>query len=133
MFARLGRLTVQRTMSTQAQRVTGGPVEEAIRTKLTTLLSPTSLNIQNDSWKHRHHAPMKAIGGGDGETHFNVQVVSTEFEGKSTMARHRMIYAALAEEMEAGLHALSLSTKTPKEMEKLAQAGAQPALAWGTH
>jgi len=127
MFARLGRLTLQRTMSTQAQKVSGGPVEDAIRTKLTELLKPTSLDIQNDSWKHRHHAPMRAIGGGDGETHFAVQVVSSEFEGKNSMARHRMIYAALAEEMEQGLHALSLTTKTPKEMEKLEALAAEQA------
>ncbi|KZO96556.1 bola-like protein [Calocera viscosa TUFC12733] len=107
-------------MATQAQKVSSGPVEQSIRSKLTALLSPTALDIQNDSWKHRHHAPMREIGGGDGETHFAVQVVSPEFEGKNTMARHRMIYAALSEEMQEGLHALSLTTRTPKEMEKLA-------------
>lgn len=36
--------------------------------QLNSLLSPTELVIRNDSWQHRHHAPMKAQGGGSGET-----------------------------------------------------------------
>jgi BolA protein len=43
-------------------------------------------------------------------------VVSAEFEGKTAVARHRLIYAALSDELAAGLHALSLVTKTPAEM-----------------
>jgi len=60
---------------------------------------------------------MRAQGGGDGETHFTVEVVSNEFEGKTTMQRHRMIYGALSEELAAGVHALSLKTKTEKEIQ----------------
>ena len=44
-----------------------------------------------------------------------LQVVSDAFAGKPLIARHRLIYAALAEELQAGLHALQLSTKTPAE------------------
>ena len=43
------------------------------------------------------------------------QVVSEAFAGKPLIARHRLIYSALAEELQAGLHALQLSTKTPAE------------------
>ena len=43
------------------------------------------------------------------------QVVSDAFAGKPLIARHRLIYGALAEELQAGLHALQLSTKTPAE------------------
>ncbi|KZT08328.1 bola-domain-containing protein [Laetiporus sulphureus 93-53] len=96
----------------------GGPVERSIREKLTCLLSPSELSITNDSWQHRHHAAMRAQGGPTGETHFSVQVVSEEFRGKTTMQRHRMIYAALSEQLSQGLHALSLKTKTPEEQEK---------------
>ncbi|KAL1939763.1 hypothetical protein VTO73DRAFT_9463 [Trametes versicolor] len=99
----------------------GGPVEGAIRAKLTELLKPSQLDIKNDSWQHRHHAPMRAEGGGNGETHFSVNVVSDEFQGKNTMQRHRMIYAALSEEFAAGLHALSLKTKTPVEIQSSKQ------------
>ena len=36
--------------------------------QLMSLLQPVSISIQNDSWQHRHHAPMRAQGGGSGET-----------------------------------------------------------------
>ncbi|KAI0823666.1 bola-like protein [Trametes gibbosa] len=100
----------------------GGPVECAIRTKLIDLLKPSQLDITNDSWQHRHHAPMRAEGGGNGETHFSINVVSEQFLGKNTMQRHRMIYSALADELAAGLHALSLKTKTPMEVQGNKQA-----------
>ena len=44
-----------------------------------------------------------------------LQVVSDAFAGKPLIARHRLIYAALSEELQAGLHALQLTTKTPAE------------------
>ncbi|PFH53789.1 hypothetical protein AMATHDRAFT_136728 [Amanita thiersii Skay4041] len=94
---------------------TPGPVETSIRDKLSNLLQPISISIYNDSWKHRHHAPMRDIGGGSGETHFTIHVVSDIFKGKTTMQRHRMIYASLSDELSQGLHALSLQTKTPEE------------------
>ncbi|KAM5531593.1 hypothetical protein V8D89_014762 [Ganoderma adspersum] len=115
------RAHVMATMSTAAADPGDpspvGPVEEAMRNKLAELLRPSQLDITNDSWQHRHHAPMRAAGGGNGETHFSVHVVSEQFQGKSTMQRHRMIYAALSEEFAAGLHALSLKTKTPSEVQ----------------
>ncbi|KAK2464275.1 hypothetical protein APHAL10511_003732 [Amanita phalloides] len=97
-----------------------GPVERSIWQKLESSLQPISISIQNDSWQHRHHAPMRAQGGGSGETHFTVHVVSDTFQGKTTMQRHRMVYAALSEEFSQGLHALSLKTKTVKEAEQVA-------------
>ncbi|KIM69128.1 hypothetical protein SCLCIDRAFT_1208557 [Scleroderma citrinum Foug A] len=93
------------------------PVEMAIREKLATLLQPSQLTITNESHLHRHHTAMRAQGGGNGETHFTVQVVSDAFNGKTTMQRHRMIYAALSNELAQGLHALSLCAKTPEEVD----------------
>ncbi|KAF8305582.1 bola-like protein [Clavulina sp. PMI_390] len=95
-----------------------GPVETSIRTKLVALLAPNELVISNDSWKHAHHAAMKAPGAATGETHFNIKVVSEVFSGKTTMQRHRLIYGALSEELNHGLHALSLTTRTPTELQK---------------
>ncbi|KAF8520451.1 bola-like protein [Hysterangium stoloniferum] len=99
-----------------------GPVELSIRTKLTTLLSPSSLTIKNDSWQHRHHEAMRESQE-SGETHFSVNVISDVFKGKTTMQRHRLIYGALSEELSNGLHALSLKTKTPEEAEAIAEPG----------
>ncbi|GAA5851190.1 hypothetical protein JCM9279_007478 [Rhodotorula babjevae] len=93
-----------------------GPVEQAIRQRLEDSLQPTSLDITNDSSKHRHHAPMKAIGGGDGETHFTVSVVSPKFEGLRVIQRHRLVNDALKPLFDAGLHALAIRAKSPKEV-----------------
>ncbi|KAF8236598.1 bola-like protein [Tricholoma matsutake] len=95
-----------------------GTVEASIRQKLDSLLQPTSLTIVNDSWKHRHHAPMREQAGNNGETHFSILVVSNAFQGMSLTQRHRMIYSALSEEFSAGLHALSLKAKTEDEESK---------------
>ncbi|KAF7376302.1 Bola-like protein [Mycena sanguinolenta] len=112
-----------------------GPLETAIREKvgvleaapavrscvctvpqLTLEFNPTVLKISNDSWQHRHHAAMRAQGSdGTGETHFSVQIVSAAFQSKTTMQRHRLIYATLKAELDGGLHALSLQTRTEEE------------------
>ncbi|KAG0206082.1 hypothetical protein BGX28_002441 [Mortierella sp. GBA30] len=96
-----------------------GPVTTSIRVTLTELLKPKSLEIINDSSKHAHHSAMRGVTSK--ETHFRVNVVSEAFAGKSTMQRHRLIYGALSKDFEAGLHALSLNTKTPAEVAKVAQ------------
>ncbi|ORX34037.1 bola-like protein-domain-containing protein [Kockovaella imperatae] len=95
-----------------------GPVESAMRDKLNKSFNPSLLEIQNDSSKHSHHAPMKAIGGGSGETHFSLTLVSPQFDGLTSIKRHRMVNNLLKDEFDAGLHALSLKLKTPEEWDK---------------
>jgi acid stress-induced BolA-like protein IbaG/YrbA len=51
---------------------------------------------------------------GDGQ-HFEALIVSAAFEGKSRVARHQLVYAALGERMRAEIHALSMRTLTPAE------------------
>lgn len=77
-------------------------------------LSPVSLSVLNESHKHAGHSGNPS-GAPDAETHFRVDVVSSAFEGKNSVARHRMIYQLLQAEIDAGLHALALKTKTPAE------------------
>ncbi|KAJ3526756.1 hypothetical protein NMY22_g10045 [Coprinellus aureogranulatus] len=98
-----------------------GPIQASIEEKLTARLRPKSLTISNDSWQHRHHAAMREEGGGNGESHFTINIVSDEFRGKSTMQRHRMIHSALSEELAGPVHALSLQTKTAEEAEATSQ------------
>jgi BolA protein len=45
-----------------------------------------------------------------------VDVVSAAFEGKGAVQRHRMVYQLLQAEIDAGVHALALKTKTPAEV-----------------
>lgn len=47
--------------------------------------------------------------------HWKATIVSQAFAGKSLMQRHRMINAALAEELEGPIHALTLDVRTPDE------------------
>jgi acid stress-induced BolA-like protein IbaG/YrbA len=54
--------------------------------------------------------------GGDGQ-HFEAVIVSAAFEGKSRVARHQIVYAALGERMKAQIHALSMRTLTPAEWQ----------------
>jgi BolA protein len=86
-------------------------VAEIIRGKLEAAFAPAHLVIEDESGKHRGHA-----GHRPGvETHFNVVIVSAAFEGKPRVARHRMVTAALAEEIGNPVHALALRTLTPGE------------------
>lgn len=90
-------------MSQAEQRLT------MIREVLTGAFSPHRLDIVDDSHKHAGHAG--ARGGG----HFTVHIIAEQFEGKSMLERHRMVYAALAELMQAEIHALSIKAHTPEE------------------
>ena len=56
---------------------------------------------------------------GDDGTHFEATIVSAAFEGKSMLAQHQMVYAALGDRMRAEIHALSMKTLTPDAWKKL--------------
>uniref|UniRef100_A0A803PGP6 Fe-S metabolism associated domain-containing protein n=1 Tax=Cannabis sativa TaxID=3483 RepID=A0A803PGP6_CANSA len=84
-----------------------------IKERLKKELSPVDLEVEDVSYQHAGHA---GVRGSDGETHFNVRIVSNEFEGKSMVKRHRLIYNLLQEELQSGLHALSIVAKTPSEV-----------------
>lgn len=86
-------------------------IAERIKQKLTDALSPSLLEVVDESEKHKGHGGYRE----GGETHFHVTVVSAEFEGKSRVDRQRMVYALLAEEMAERIHALALTTKAPSE------------------
>lgn len=53
---------------------------------------------------------------GDGH-HFEAVIVAAEFEGKSRIQRHQLVYAALGDKMKAEVHALSMKTLTPSEAQ----------------
>ncbi|XP_072970778.1 sufE-like protein 1, chloroplastic/mitochondrial [Typha angustifolia] len=91
-----------------------GGREKRIRERLEKGLSPTELQIEDISHVHAGHAGV--AGNSGGETHFNLRVVSKEFEGKSLLKRHRLVYDLLQEELNSGLHALSIEAKTPSEV-----------------
>jgi BolA protein len=89
-------------------------VAEIINQKLTESLSPTILEIVDDSHNHAGHAGARP----EGESHFSVKIISRVFEGKSRVQRQRLVYQALSEEMTGRIHALSLHTLAPSEEKK---------------
>jgi BolA family transcriptional regulator, general stress-responsive regulator len=86
-------------------------VAETMREKLTQRFTPSSLEILDESHRHAGHAGARP----GGETHFAVTIVSAVFAGKSRVARQRLVYQTLAEELANQVHALSLTTLTPDE------------------
>ncbi|KZV37396.1 hypothetical protein F511_01264 [Dorcoceras hygrometricum] len=86
-----------------------------IKTKLESALQSAALKVEDISHLHADHAAVKEMVGGANETHFNVRIVSRDFEGKSLVKRHRMVYDLLSDELNSGLHALSIIAQTPKE------------------
>lgn len=89
-------------------------VTAALDAKLRQAFAPVELDILDDSARHAGHAGARP----EGETHFRVRIVSAHFEGLSRLERQRRIHAALAQELEARIHALSLTALTPQEAAK---------------
>lgn len=86
-------------------------MKERIAAKLTQGLRPTRLDIVDESDRHKGHAGARE----GGETHYRVYIVSESFAGKGKVQRHRLVYALLADEFAAGVHALALQTLAPDE------------------
>jgi BolA protein len=87
-------------------------VADTIRRKLTERFAPIRLEIEDQSHRHAGHEGARP----GGETHFAVTVVSAAFIGQTRVARQRLVYEALAEELATPVHALSLTTLAPNEV-----------------
>ena len=83
-----------------------------IEPRLTASLAPLSLTVRDDSAQHAGHAGAAAGG------HFTVTIVSSAFAGKPRVARHRLVYDALADAMQRGIHALAIVAYTPEEFNE---------------
>jgi len=86
-------------------------LEKEIRVKLMVALEPTRLDVVNESELHAGHRSSP----GTGESHFRLTIVSPRFAGLSRVNRHRLINAALAEELAGRLHALAIHAHAPDE------------------
>ena len=86
-------------------------VAEIMTRKLQSAFTPERLEVVDQSARHAGHAGARP----GGESHFDVVVVSQSFAGLGRVARQRLVYKVLAEELAAGLHALALTTLTPAE------------------
>ena len=82
------------------------PMSRRIEERLNGAFAPVHLVLLNES--HQHSGP-------GAETHWNAVIVSEAFAGRRVLQRHRAVYDALAAELKAGIHALTMKTLTPAE------------------
>ncbi|MBL8459339.1 BolA family protein [Zoogloea sp.] len=83
---------------------------DKIRERLASL-QPSRLELIDDSHLHAGHAGARSGGG-----HYRLTIVSTAFDGKNTLARHRLVYDALGELMHKEIHALAIQASSPSEI-----------------
>lgn len=94
------------------------PMADRIATKLRAAFTPVHLELLDESYKH--------AAGPDAESHWNLVLVDPSFSGLRNLARQRAVYAALAVEMQAGIHALTMKTLSPEEWAAAGAAVANP-------
>ena len=83
------------------EAITATAIEQVLRAQL----QPTHLEVIDESAAHAGHAGANGTGFG---THFRVRIAATVFDGKSRVARHRVVYDALQRFIDQGLHALAI-------------------------
>jgi BolA protein len=77
-------------------------------------LKPSLLTVEDDSASHAGHrgaADHAAKTGAQDGTHFDIQIVSSQFVGKTLVARHRIIYQLLGDLMKTRIHALKIDAR----------------------
>ena len=84
-----------------------GITAAALQQRLQERLAPTRLEVLDESAQHLGHAGQDGTGFG---THFRVRIDSPLFAGRSRVAQHRLVYDALRDYIDGGLHALAIET-----------------------
>jgi BolA protein len=86
------------------------PTADQLELRLRQRLEPVALEVLDESAAHHGHVGANGTGSG---THFRVRITSHQFTGKSPVARHRLVYDALQDFIDQGLHALAIEAKVP--------------------
>lgn len=81
--------------------ITAAALEQTLRERL----APSFVQVLDESAAHAGHAGANGTGLG---THFRVRIAAPVFEGKSRIARHRLVYDSLQQFIDRGLHALAI-------------------------
>jgi len=87
------------------------PLVVEIENRLTAALSPSRLDVSNDSAQHAGHMG----DDGTGESHFSVTIESAAFVGVSRVQRQRLVNQALADLLRDRIHALAIRARAPGE------------------
>ena len=101
-------------MESERPAAAGAPSAGELESVLRAAFEPLALEVTDDSHLHAGHA-----GAREGR-HFSVRIVAPRFQGLPRLARHRLVYDALARWMPRGIHALALTTLTPSEADRSA-------------
>lgn len=80
-------------------------IQHELESRLQQALAPSQLDVIDESHLHAGHA-----GAAGGAKHFAVRIVSPQFAGKTRMAQHRLVYAAVNDLMPFPIHALRIET-----------------------
>jgi BolA protein len=80
-----------------------------VRDRLVAALTPTALQVQDDSHQHAGHAGAREGG------HYTVRITSARFSGLKPLARHRLVYDSLGPLAALGVHALAIVAQSPDE------------------
>lgn len=88
-----------------------GPVAAEMLRRLNSALSPTRIELVDDSERHRGHGGYNPAG----ESHFSLTIESPAFAGKTRVQRQRLVYSALGDLMDERVHALSIRAIAPGE------------------
>jgi len=88
-----------------------GPVATEMLRRLNSALTPSRVELVDDSEQHRGHGGYNPAG----ESHFTLRIESSAFAGKNRVERQRMIYSALGDLMRERVHALSIRASVPGE------------------
>ncbi len=77
-----------------------------IEEKLKTALSPSYLEVIDESYLHKGHVGARP----EGETHFRIVIEAEILKNLPSIKRHKLIYEILSEEMKI-IHAISIDAK----------------------
>ncbi|MEN9436117.1 MAG: hypothetical protein RIR09_772 [Pseudomonadota bacterium] len=99
--------------------MTIAPTATQLEQRLRERMAPTRLEVLDESYQHNGHAGSNGTGFG---THFRVRIASQQFTGKSRVIQHRLVYDALQDFIDQGLHALAIETEETNPGEPAAKA-----------
>lgn len=97
-------------MTSRLASTSAAPTAQQLDQRLRETLQPITLEVLDESFQHQGHAGANGSGFG---SHFRVRITSHLFTGKSALARHRLVYDALQDFMDQGLHALAIEASPP--------------------
>ena len=88
-----------------------GPVATEMLRRLNSSLSPSRIELVDDSDQHRGHGGYNPAG----ESHFTLRIESAAFAGKTRVERQRLVHSALGDLLDERVHALSIKASSPGE------------------